>query len=224
MASVFAAARCCQVEHPAGWKCEETIFELLFSLRIPQCENRRTSRKARKLFKGIPHKGVHLFFPFPSAVQHPSQITSFDFPVLAATWNSEIGKRMVKGYRYSIVIFVLCLACVWEECHLGAFVTHHTKSSNLTVFPCADGRVSCRSARATFRPSKHATDDAEVCEGRDTKEGERDHGREALPGLQCHLTSFLVSIDGPVEVVREAEVYFSLRPLHRFLQSGRTGG
>lgn len=70
------------------------------------------TEELQKLFKGIPHKEVRSFFPFPSAVQHPSQITSFDFPVLAATWNSEIGKRMSKGYSYSIVISVLCLACV----------------------------------------------------------------------------------------------------------------
>lgn len=72
-----------------------------------------------------------------------------------------------------------------------------------------DSFSMCRQAgseRATFLSLKHATDHTEVCEGRDTKESKGDHGSEALPGLQCHLTPFFVSIDGLAEVVGEAEV------------------
>lgn len=118
---------------------------------------------------------------------------------------TEFSKRKAKGYSYKIMSF-LWLPCLWEQCNLGPFVTHRIRSSNLTVFSCADRRASCHSERATFLPLKYATDDAEVCEGRNTKENERDHGSEGLPGLQCHLTSFFVSIDRRMEVVREAEV------------------
>lgn len=115
-----------------------------------------------------------IFFPSPSAVQHPSQITSFDFPVLAGTRHSEIGKRTAKGCSYSIVISVLLFGLRVRGMQFGQHLSLTVqKAPDLSAFPCADGRASCHSARVTSLPSKCTTDDAEVRAGRDTKEGER---------------------------------------------------